>query len=357
MLTPPLAIVALLNVFAALSWGASARLRGRVARWVRRENHSSDAVELSRSIYVKDLLATFAFVAVAGACGAAALIGGPAAWAFVPLALPALASIVLGRRFPSQARLSQQRWAVERRAEETMTQDQLAPRAWADRLASEVLPELTDFEASQLYQAAAGLMAGDFTDVFDVGPGRVAAVIGDVSGRGIEASITAFQAKYLLRVFLREYRDPAQALEQLNETMSSLGRDEEFLSVAVVIFDKRTDSLRYASAGHSTVFFVHDRVVNELNSTGPLVMMQPTTSYFSRDLPVVPGDLLVMYTDGLSEARSGSEQFGESRIAEALRRSGDDPVEVLVKDLVEQAQDFADGPISDDVAILALRRR
>ena len=79
---------------------------------------------------------------------------------------------------------------------------------------------MAGFEVGTVYQAGTGLMAGDFYDVFRIGPNRLAAVIGDVTGHGIEASITAFQAKYLLRVFLEQFRDPAQALEQLNAQMS-----------------------------------------------------------------------------------------------------------------------------------------
>ena len=94
------------------------------------------------------------------------------------------------------------------------------------------------------------MMAGDFYDVFRVAPNRVAAVIGDVTGHGIEPSITAFQAKYLLRVFLRQYRDPAQALEELNAQMSAIERREEFISLCVVVFDTEAGTLRYASAGH-----------------------------------------------------------------------------------------------------------
>ena len=59
-------------------------------------------------------------------------------------------------------------------------------------------------------------MAGDFFDLFKVSESRLVAVVGDVAGHGIESSITAFQAKYLLRVFLAQFRDPAQALEELN---------------------------------------------------------------------------------------------------------------------------------------------
>ena len=105
-----------------------------------------------------------------------------------------------------------------------LSQEELAPRRWAERLAPEDLPDFAGFEVGRVYQAGTGLMAGDFYDVFRVAPTRVAAVIGDVTGHGIEPSITAFQAKYLLRVFLRQYRDPAQALEELNAQMSAHGR-------------------------------------------------------------------------------------------------------------------------------------
>ena len=67
-------------------------------------------------------------------------------------------------------------------------------------------------------------MAGDFFDVYRTAGTRLAAVIGDVAGHGIEPSITAFQAKYLLRMFLERYRDPAQAVEELNKVMSASGR-------------------------------------------------------------------------------------------------------------------------------------
>src|SRR2546423_10194537 len=99
---------------------------------------------------------------------------------------------------------------------------------------------MTDIKGKKVghvYEAGTGLMAGDFYDFFPVGPRRLAAVIGDVTGHGIEPSITAFQAKYLLRVFLRQFRDPAQAIEELNTQMGAQARPEEFISLLVTVFD------------------------------------------------------------------------------------------------------------------------
>ncbi|MFN0090110.1 MAG: PP2C family protein-serine/threonine phosphatase [Acidimicrobiales bacterium] len=352
-----LVVTAVLCLLAALVWGRSARTRHKLAARVRRDLGPGDPAELSWSTFVNHTLVAATFV-VAGLAASAALglDGGARVAPFALLALPAAASLVYGRKFPRHARLSDQRWQLERRAEETLSQEQLAPRRWAERLAPVSLPQIPGFELGRVYQAGAGLMAGDFYDVFALGPTRLAAVIGDVTGHGIDASITAFQAKYLLRVFLHQYRDPAQAMEQLNAQMSALDRGEEFISVVVVVFDTEAQTLRYCSAGHPAAWLWHGREVRPLRATGPLIMLDPKAPYFSREIELEESDLCVMYTDGLAEARDGAEIFGEERIAAAIRRDPGATPEVLCKDLLEAARDFASGPITDDVAILAIRR-
>ena len=85
-------------------------------------------------------------------------------------------------------------------------------------------------------------------------------------------------------------------------------------------------------------------------------MLDPKGRFFSKEVDLQEHDLLLLYTDGLAEARDGAELFGEERIANALRRDPGAPAEVLCKDLLGAAQDFASGKITDDVAILAIRR-
>ncbi|MDP9006581.1 MAG: serine/threonine-protein phosphatase, partial [Actinomycetota bacterium] len=173
---------------------------------------------------------------------------------------------------------------------------------------------------------------------------------------GIEPSISAFQAKHLLRVFLRQYRDPAQAVEELNRQISAMDRGEEFISMCVVVFDTEAGTLRYASAGHPASFYYHNGEVRPLRATGPLLSLQPDASYSSSEIPMQSGDLVLLYTDGLAEARNGEHLFGEERIAAHLRRDPDVDPDVLCKTLVEAASDFATTPMTDDIAILAVRR-
>lgn len=354
---PVLAVVALGCLAAAGVWGRSARYRQKLLTRIENESGDSDLKALALSDFRKDLHTTTLYLLLA--LVSAVLVftpTGKGALVAIVIIVPVVMSLVFGRNFIRDARIEYSRSELERRAQEVLVQDQLAPRRWAARLAPEELPDFAGFELGRVYQAGTGLMAGDFYDVFRLDKHRLAAVIGDVSGHGIEPAITAFQAKYLLRVFLHQYRDPAQALEELNAQMSVMDRGEEFISACVVIFDTKAGTLRHASAGHPAAWLWHDREVRSLGATGPLLMLDPKGSYHSREIPLEPKDICLLYTDGLSEVRNGQQLFGEERIAGALRRDPGAAPDVLCKSLLESARDFSSGPMTDDVAILAIRR-
>jgi serine phosphatase RsbU (regulator of sigma subunit) len=354
---PLLLIVAGACAIAAAVWARSARRLQKVAARAEVEfGRTSDAATVARSAFRKDVHSTVLYAVLAVASGVGAFLSGDSSWLFSLVLVPVGVSIVFGRDFVRDSRLAESRFELERRAEEVLSQEDLAPRRWAERLAPEHLPDITGFEVGRVYQAGTGMMAGDFYDVFRVAPSRVVALIGDVTGHGIEPSITAFQAKYLLRVFLRQFRDPAQALEELNAQLSALERAEEMISLCVVVFDTEAGTVRYASAGHPAVWLWHEKDVRPLRSTGPLLMLDPNGTFHSRELKLDSGDLVLLYTDGLSEARAGDQLFGEERIANALRRDPGAHPGVLVKSLLEQARDFSREPITDDIAILAIRR-
>ena len=319
------------------------------------EAHAAEA--LARSSFLRDLHAASLYLLLA-IIAMFLVTTDTEFWTVLMLVVgvPAVLTMVWARKSGSEFRMARERFDIERRAQEALAQEELAPRAWAGRLAPEDQASFEGFAVGQVYLAGSGLMAGDFFDVFEVTPGRLAAVIGDVAGKGIESSITAFQAKYLMRVFLRQFRDPAQAVEELNRQMYNVERTEEFISLVVLVFDTGAGTLRYASAGHPTAWLWHQREVLPLSATGPLLMLEQGSDYFSREIPLMRGDMAVLYTDGLIEARRGGDQFGEEAVAMLLRREPLlDPSE-LCRHLLEAARDFSDTPLGDDVAILAVRR-
>jgi serine phosphatase RsbU (regulator of sigma subunit) len=354
---PALALVAVAALAAVVVWARSARRLHRArARIARISSPASEATRLARSSFLKDTHAAILYLALAAVAVAEAITRDDRVdYAMFALLVPAAFSLRYGRVFLRHARLSESRAQLEQRAQEVLVQEALAPKRWSARLAPEAVEEVPGFEIGTLYRAGTGLMAGDFYDVYHSGRGRLAAVIGDVSGHGIEPSITAFQAKHLLRVFLRQYRDPGQALEELNAQLTGM-RSEEFISICVLVFDTEAGTVRYASAGHPAAFLWHGNEVRSLQATGPLIALTPDGDYSSREIPLAAGDVALLYTDGLAEARAGDQLFGEERIANLLRRDYGAEVSVLCKTLIEAAEDFATNPLSDDTAILAIRR-
>jgi sigma-B regulation protein RsbU (phosphoserine phosphatase) len=356
---PFLAVVAVGCLVAALVWARSAQRLQRALRRIEssagRDDPSAQATALA---YRKEIHNTFLYGILA--VGAVVLAFSRHMAAHVPLLatlIPVVISLRYGKRLVAEAALTEERWVIERRAQEVLDQQgQMTPMRWAARLAPDELPVIQGFEVAHVYEPGTGALAGDFYDLFPTSPMRLTAVIGDVSGHGIEPSITAFQVKYLLRVFLRQYRDPGQALEELNLVLAEQGRPEDLVSLCTVTFDQGASSLRFASAGHPPAWVWHDGEVRPLRATGPLLTLDPKGSYFSREVPLEAGDVLLMYTDGLTEARAGQQLFGDERVGQFLRRDPGEELSAMCKGLLEAARDFADTPLTDDVAILAIRK-
>ncbi|MDA3038689.1 MAG: PP2C family protein-serine/threonine phosphatase [Actinomycetota bacterium] len=352
------AVAAVVCAVAAVVWARATVGRRRVAGRLTAEIADPDLWRLAWAEYRRD------FQSAVGALGSGTvlvlvwLLDVPPLLRLVSgvLAVPSLLTIVRRRNLAEVARIAASRSELDQRAREVLTQEELAPLQWPARLAPSELPAFPGLEIGRAYQPGSGALAGDFYDVFRIDGDRVAAVIGDVTGHGIEPSITALQAKYLLRAFLLQYRDPGQALENLNAQMSVIERGDEFLSLVVLVFDNEAETLRYASAGHPAAFVWHGREVRPLGATGPLLMLDPTAPYHSREISWDVDDVAVLYTDGLSEARRGDALFGEDGVAGMIRRDPTAAPDVLTKVLVEAARDFAGGPIDDDVAVLVLRR-
>jgi serine phosphatase RsbU (regulator of sigma subunit) len=341
----------------AVLWTRTALFRLRFLRRSERVSSDPDVRVLASGALSRDAHVALVYTVVFVAAATGAVWGTDVlAATLLIVAVPAGWTIWLSKYARRDARMSNMRLGLEQRAHEVLREADLAPRRWAERLAPSTLPDVTPFEVGTAHQAGEGVMSGDLIDVFKLPGGRLCCVVGDVSGHDVEASITALQAKYLLRSYLRRYRDPGQALEELNAQLIDLERPEEFISVFVAVFDDHAGTVRYASAGHPPGWLCVERTPIALPATGPLLMMDPGSAYGSAERTFAPGDVLLVATDGLSEARNGDQFFGEERVAGVLRREADTAPSILCKMLIEAAVEHTGGPLGDDVSVLALRR-
>ncbi|MEZ5322579.1 MAG: PP2C family protein-serine/threonine phosphatase [Microthrixaceae bacterium] len=334
------------------------------AAWIKRrtvKKHSGIDGELPDLVGAgisSDLTVAATFALLSATCLVVALTESPKGWYLLAaMGLPVLVELYMLRYEQRNARLVEQWVRRERRAAELLEQTSSAPARWAQRLAPEVLPDARGYDIGIVHEPASGMMSGDLLDVFELPSGRLCCVVGDVSGHDVEASITALQVKFLLRSSLRRYRDPGQALEELNRQLVDYERPEEFVSLFVMVFDEELSTLRYASAGHPTVWWCRERVLQPLRETGPLLMMDPGATFGSREVGFGEETLVVVSTDGLLEARDGKELFGDEGAATVVRRLEAEAAEKVARGLMEAAHEFASVPIADDVTVLAVRRR
>lgn len=160
-------------------------------------------------------------------------------------------------------------------------------------------------------QPAEGLLAGDWYDCLDLGQGRVALVVADVSGHGPAAGVFALRVKELLTAALGETSHPGEALgwvaRHLKET------DEEFVTCLLVCLDTTSGHLAWANAGHPDGLVLTEDPTQRLSPTGPL--LGPLPGRWSTAYTTLPsGGTVLAFTDGIIEARTDTEQFGEERI-------------------------------------------
>ena len=202
-------------------------------------------------------------------------------------------------------------------------------------------------------------VGGDFYDVFRLRDGRIALVVADVSGKGLQAAVHTAAAKYMLRAYALENSDPAYVLEHLNRAMYDYLREDVFITVFYGVLDTRKQYLIYANAGHDQPLFYHHqtRWAPSLDVTGRAVSISRDSTYGRGTLQFTPGDVLLIYTDGITEARSHGRFFGIKGLTEVFVSSACDDEQEIVDTVFEAASRAGEGHLRDDAAVVALKSR
>jgi hypothetical protein len=236
----------------------------------------------------------------------------------------------------------------------------------ARQVQSELLPSRTgDWEPIRLASAyrPAEQVSGDFYDVFRAGGDRIALVMGDVSGKGVPAALVMGVIHGAVRS--SEWPDSASAhareSEELNLLLCEGADGSRYASMFWCYYEPRARRLCYVNAGHCPPLLVGDRghgiEIALLDTGGPVLGLLPAARYEQARCDIHPGDVLVLYSDGLIEATSpGGEEYGEGRLRDVLATTASGAPESILDAILTSVDAFAGpAPLRDDLTLVVAR--
>jgi serine phosphatase RsbU (regulator of sigma subunit) len=234
-------------------------------------------------------------------------------------------------------------------------------RALQVSLLPPLLPQLPGLDLAARYRPAdsSAELGGDFYDVFPTGPDRWGVVIGDVCGFGPEAAAITGTARYTLRAIAPDGDSPARTLARLNEVLLQQANLGRFLTAVFAHVTTKPGgiAIRLTIAGHPPPMVLCDNesVVELLGHQGTLLGLLQETRLHDFDVELGPGDALVLYTDGVIEARNADrELFGVDRLSRLLTTCAGRTASGIARRVERAALDHAESQ-PDDIAILVLR--
>jgi phosphoserine phosphatase RsbU/P len=212
------------------------------------------------------------------------------------------------------------------------------------------------------YRLAEGQAGGDIVDVYHFDNDAVALAIADISGKGVQAAVHAALIKYGLRAYSSLGLTPEKtmrAMDRLYLENSTFEHIESFASVFLGVVDPKRRSMTYASAGHEPVVLVQPHLEPVvLEPTAPLIGVFDDQHHLSKQdtVDLWPGSLLVMTTDGVTEARSPSGGFyGMDGLLACIIRERDAEPPAIVDSILHDVAAFSPNGLRDDIAIVTVR--
>jgi serine phosphatase RsbU (regulator of sigma subunit) len=260
-----------------------------------------------------------------------------------------------------QVSLSIQNFQLQAQEEEhiRLAQElQVAQRIQASLLPG-TTPVIAGYEIAHAW-AAAREVGGDFYAFIELSEGNMGLLMADVADKGVPAALFMATTSTLLRISALDHTTPDGALLHANGWITDSNREDMFVTVWYGILDPVHHQVTYANAGHSLALHVQasDGTIRQLRPSGmPLGVVKQLP--IERDQVILePGDLLVLYTDGVIDAiDEAEEEFGQDRLESVLYRHRDLPAQALVDAVLAAVWDHARGaPVLDDITLWVLRR-
>jgi len=221
-----------------------------------------------------------------------------------------------------------------------------------------VNPDLPGYELTGVAQAAR-YVSGDLYDWIGSGPEHVYLALADIAGKGVPAALMTSTARALLREAAGRKLAPGAVLASVNRSLyDDLTHIGGFITIVTAYLDRRTAAVDYASAGHTEVLWYRaaSDACEWLPTTAPPVGVLPDLDVPDRRIGLCPGDVLLLYSDGVTEAeREPDELFGTERLEVLLRQHAALPAAALAQAVVDAVDGFSGGIRNDDLTLIVVK--
>ena len=226
-------------------------------------------------------------------------------------------------------------------------------------LLPEKAPEVRGFQIAA-HSVPAKEVGGDFFDFVELDSDTTGIMIGDVAGKGLPAALFMALSRSFLRAQAIGTQEPGVVLERTNRLIASDARDGMFVTGLYAVLSTSRRTLTVSNAGHNPLIVYHppQRTYEELRMPGMALGAFEDVSYTERELTLSPGDIVLLYTDGVTETvdESGHEQFGVERIIELLQTTSRLSSQALVDSIIARVKDFGGTqPQFDDITVVVIK--
>jgi len=225
------------------------------------------------------------------------------------------------------------------------------------RLLPVELPEIEGYAFAGTNRPAR-TVSGDYYDVIVRPDGRMYFIIADVSGKGVTAALVMASVATAFNIFTRTDPSPAELVRELNATLAPKTAPTKFVTLVAGLLDPKTGVVEFANAGHVAPLVISRDGVMQLKTTDLVVGLLPSAQYRNQIVTLAPGDSIVLFTDGVTEAENvQEEQLGLEPVAQLVTTLHGVAAPAILETIEDFVREFAgEAPAGDDVTMLALSR-
>jgi sigma-B regulation protein RsbU (phosphoserine phosphatase) len=226
-------------------------------------------------------------------------------------------------------------------------------------LMPKALPDIDGFEIAIAWNPARAV-GGDYFDVLKFSERHTALCIADVAGKGMPAALLVSNLQAVLKSFASDVLAPGELCARVNSIMCDNTVSHRFITCFYALLDTQNRKLSYTNAGHCPPMLIRDGACLRMKEGGPVLGILPDRRYLQGEIDLQSGDCLVLFTDGVTEARGPSgREFGEDRLEELLNQLLNGGHKLRAADLrdriMEAVKQFSDGEVYDDATLMIVR--